>query len=241
MILSTNPCVNNLKVTTMNLIETDNDQIGLKPFDFFQLGRLLTSQVNELFLGNSRKKDEMPAVVSWAEELHQIAESGDREAFERLFNHFAPRIKAYMMRLGSDGASAEELAQEALASVWRKADKYDPAKAGASTWIFTIARNLRIDAFRKTNRPEFDPYDPALVPDPEIPADEVLFSEQRAARVQATLRDLPEEQRRVVNLSFYEEYTHTEIATQLDLPLGTVKSRIRLAFSRIRSSIGEDL
>jgi RNA polymerase sigma-70 factor (ECF subfamily) len=192
-------------------------------------------------LDTSKKKDWVPAAVAWAEALRQIADSGDRQAFERLFEHFAPRIKAYMMRLGSDGASAEELAQEALASVWRKAEKYDPAKAGASTWIFTIARNLRIDAFRKINRPEFDPYDPALVPDPEIPADEMLFSGQRAARVQTALRDLPEEQRRVVHLSFYEEYTHTEIATQLDLPLGTVKSRIRLAFSRIRSSIGEGL
>ena len=113
--------------------------------------------------------------------------------------------------------------------------------AGASTWIFTIARNLRIDAFRKENRPELDPNDPALVPEPDKSAEEKVFASQRAQQMQFVLRELPEEQRRVVHLSFYEDRTHTEIAEQLDLPLGTVKSRLRLAFQRIRNSLGEDL
>ena len=177
----------------------------------------------------------------WALLLRQIDQSGDRRAFEALFQYFAPRIKAYMMRLGSDGAAAEELTQEALAAVWRKAGQYDPAKASVSTWIFTIARNLRIDAFRKESRPELDPHDPALVPEPETPADDRVFAEQRAARVAQALGELPEEQRHVVHLSFYEDRTHAEIAEHLDLPLGTVKSRIRLAFQRIRTSLGEDL
>ena len=183
----------------------------------------------------------MSDAPNWAQALRQISESGDRQAFEQLFTYFAPRVKAYMMRLGSDGASAEELTQEALAAVWRKAGQYDPAKAGASTWIFTIARNLRIDAFRKENRPELDPDDPALVPEPDSSAEEMVFASQRAQHVQVALRELPEEQRRVVHLSFYEDRTHTEIAEQLDLPLGTVKSRLRLAFQRIRNSLGEEL
>lgn len=197
-----------------------------------------TAQVS---LNTSGKTDSAPAADVWVRALQQIAENGDLPAFERLFDHFSPRIKAYMMRLGSDRVSAEEVTQEALASVWRKAGQYDPAKAGASTWIFTIARNLRIDAFRKENRPELDPNDPALVPESAPPADEVVSAGQRAARVQTALRDLPEEQRCVVHLSFFQDLTHTEIAAELGLPLGTIKSRIRLAFQRIRSSIGEDL
>ncbi|NNE84181.1 MAG: sigma-70 family RNA polymerase sigma factor [Alphaproteobacteria bacterium] len=177
----------------------------------------------------------------WAQALRVIAETGDRETFERVFEYFAPRVKAYIMRLGTDSSTAEELTQEAMATVWRKASQYDPVKAGASTWIFTIARNLRIDAFRKEKRPELDPHDPALVPDPDRSSEDVVFAAQQAQQVKAALGNLPEEQRRVVHLSFYEDYTHAEIASQLDLPLGTVKSRIRLAFQRIRSSLGEEL
>jgi RNA polymerase sigma-70 factor (ECF subfamily) len=103
------------------------------------------------------------------------------------------------------------------------------------------SRNLRIDAFRKEKRPELDPHDPALVPDPDRSSEDVVFASQQAQHVKAALGNLPEEQRGVVHLSFYEDYTHAEIASQLDLPLGTVKSRIRLAFQRIRSSLGEEL
>lgn len=188
-------------------------------------------------------KSDMPEPAAgapdWAHALRRIADNGDEQAFAALFAHFAPRVKAYMMRLGSDGGSAEELAQEALAAVWRKAGQYDPARARPSTWIFTIARNLRIDAFRKENRPEFDPDDPALVPDPDRPADEIVLAGQRARELQAALRELPEDQRRVIHMSFYEDRTHAEIAAQLDLPLGTVKSRIRLAFQRMRGALGE--
>ncbi len=183
----------------------------------------------------------MPASAIWVQALQKISESQDRQSFEQLFAHFAPRVKAYMIRLGSDGGRAEELTQEALATVWRKAGQYDPAKSGASTWIFTIARNLRIDAFRKENRPEFDPNDPALVPELERSAEETVFASQRAERLQVALRGLPEEQRQVVHLSFYEDRTHTEISEHLDIPLGTVKSRLRLAFQRISYSLGEHL
>jgi RNA polymerase sigma-70 factor (ECF subfamily) len=220
----------------MNLAET-----SIKPTLPGLLAFIALDAWTEQTVEESASTDDMPASAIWAQALQQISESHDRQAFEQLFAHFAPRVKAYMMRLGSDGGRAEELAQEALAAVWRKADQYDPAKAGASTWIFTIARNLRIDAFRKENRPEFDPDDPALVPEPERSAEETVFASQRAEHLKVALRALPEEQRHVVHLSFYEDRTHTEIAKQLDIPLGTVKSRLRLAFQRISNSLGEDL
>ena len=159
----------------------------------------------------------------------------DREAFAELFAHFAPRVKSYMLRLGSDALQAEELAQEALATVWRKADRYDPARAAASTWIFTVARNLRVDAFRRRNHPEPDPNDPALVPDPPASADMIVSRKQDADRIRGALAELSDDQREVLHLSFYEDQTHAQISETLGIPLGTVKSRIRLAFGRIRN------
>ncbi len=179
------------------------------------------------------------AAPDWNQLLTLVAER-DREAFSALFAHFAPRVKSYMLRLGSSDSQAEELAQEALATVWRKADRYDPARAAASTWIFTIARNLRIDAFRRRNHPELDPEDPALVPEAPPSADAVVARKQDAARVQAALETLPDEQREVVRLSFFDDKTHTEISDALDIPLGTVKSRIRLAFGRIRDTLDDE-
>ena len=173
----------------------------------------------------------------WSDILCAVA-AQDKASFADLFRHFAPRVKSYMLRLGSDDSQAEELAQETMATVWRKAGQYDPARAAASTWIFTIARNLRIDAFRRTNRPELDPEDPALVPDAPPQGDAVVEQKQNAARIQAALAELPEEQRQVLHMSFFDEKTHSEIAETLDLPLGTVKSRIRLAFGRVKASIG---
>ena len=123
--------------------------------------------------------------------------------------------------------------------VWRKAGQYDPARAAASTWIFTIARNLRIDAFRRANRPVLDPEDPALVPDAPPQGDAVVEQKQNAERVRAALAALPDDQRQVLHMSFFDDKTHSEIAAALDLPLGTVKSRIRLAFGRVKASIGE--
>lgn len=175
----------------------------------------------------------------WSDLLVAVAD-GDKASFAALFRHFAPRVKSYMLRLGSDDTQAEELAQETMATVWRKAGRYDPERAAASTWIFTVARNLRIDAFRRTNRPELDPEDPALVPAAPPLGDAVVEQKQNAARIRAALATLPDEQRQVLHMSFFDDRTHSEIAAALDLPLGTVKSRIRLAFGRIKASIGDD-
>ncbi len=190
-------------------------------------------------VSDEHTSDTLRTVVDWNSVLSLVAER-DREAFAALFAHFAPRLKSYMLRLGSSAPQAEELAQEAMVTVWRKADRYDPARAAASTWIFTIARNLRIDAYRRSNHPELDPEDPALVPDPPPAADAEVARKQDARRIRAALDELPEEQREVVRMSFFDDKSHTEISEILDIPLGTVKSRIRLAFARIRTSLDNE-
>ena len=168
-----------------------------------------------------------------------VARNRDRESFSALFLYFAPRVKSYFLRLGVSANTAEELAQETLLTVWRKADSFDPGKASASTWIFTIARNLRIDLVRRGIRAiPNDDYAPDSV-DVPTPCDEFLAAE-RDQRVSEALKTLPAEQAEVIRLSFFEEKPHQEIASRLSIPLGTVKSRVRLAITRLRGIL-EDL
>lgn len=168
--------------------------------------------------------------------IGRIAAEADRAAFAELFQHFAPRVKSYALRLGAPGPAAEELAQETLLVVWRKAAQFDPGRASASTWIFTIARNLRIDALRR-ERPLPAPSDDT---DPSPLADTVIAGAQQDDRVRRALRSLPPEQLQVIELSFFSETPHSAIAETLGLPLGTVKSRMRLAMGRLRALL-EDL
>jgi RNA polymerase sigma-70 factor (ECF subfamily) len=170
-----------------------------------------------------------------ADWIEAIAQDRDQAAFASLFRHYAPRIKTYLRRLGADEAAAEELAQEAMLALWRKAHLFDRRRAAAGAWIFAVARNLRIDRLRHERRPEFDPDDPLLVEDPAPPADEVLAAQARQRQVRTAMQTLPAEQAAVVTLSFFEDVPHSEIAHRLGLPLGTVKSRLRLAMQRIRS------
>jgi RNA polymerase sigma factor (sigma-70 family) len=170
--------------------------------------------------------------------VRAIAERGDRDSFARLYEHYAPRLKSYLLRLGGADA-AEEMAQEAMLIVWRKAALFDPAKASAGTWIFTIARNLYIDRRRKERRPEIDFNDPVLVNDGEPGADAALSIRQTEEMVRAALTSLSPDQARVIEMSFFEDKPHSTIAAELKLPLGTVKSRLRLAFARLRGALGE--
>ncbi|WP_374379556.1 sigma-70 family RNA polymerase sigma factor [Dongia sp.] len=171
--------------------------------------------------------------------LVRLKEDQDETVFAELFHFFAPRLKSYMRKLGAPEDQAEELAQESMAMVWRKIHLFDAERAGASTWIFSIARNLRIDALRRQRRPEVLMNDPSLVPDePESPEREMDRSQQAAA-VLSALATLPAEQARIVHLSFFEDKPHAVIAEQLGIPLGTVKSRMRLAFQRFRKALGE--
>lgn len=171
--------------------------------------------------------------------LEAVALRQDRAAFKALFGHFAPRIKSYVMRLGCTPQQAEELAQETMIKVWRKADQFDAAKSAPSTWIFRIARNLRIDTFRRENRPELDPNDPSLVPEPERPADTEIERKQSEGQLRTAIESLPQEQKSILHLSFFEDMSHGEIAKHLDLPLGTVKSRLRLALGKLRTNLDD--
>lgn len=167
-----------------------------------------------------------------------IAAHADRDAFARLFRHFAPRIKAYCMKRGSSPTAAEEIAQEAMVQVWRRAAQFDPAKACASTWIFTIARNKRIDSFRRESRPEITPEDIGAEEAGPDGFDHIADAEA-GDRLAAEVGNLPADQAEVIRKAFFEDKTHQDIARELDLPLGTVKSRIRLALGRLRKSMSE--
>ncbi len=177
---------------------------------------------------------------SWEELLTAVAEERDRQAFATLFNHFAPRIKGYLMRSGASLSQAEDIAQETMVSVWRKAHLYDRRKASASTWLFTIARNQRIDNIRREKRPEPDPTDPSFAPDPVALPDSELSAIQDSAAIRRALKQLPEAQREVVILSFYDDLSHSTIADRLQMPIGTVKSRIRLALKRLDALLDRD-
>ncbi|ACT59016.1 RNA polymerase, sigma-24 subunit, ECF subfamily [Hirschia baltica ATCC 49814] len=179
--------------------------------------------------------------VNWSPDLLLVGQSKDRDAFSRLFDHFAPRVKSQMLKYGASNEMAEEIVQETFVLVWRKASQYSEDKAAVSTWIFTIARNKRIDLLRRQNRPEPDVNDPAFHPDPILTGDDVLTGKQRALAVQRAMEKLPQSQKEVLQRSYFSDETHIEIAESLKTPLGTVKSRMRLALSKLRALIDEDL
>lgn len=167
-----------------------------------------------------------------------IAERADRAAFARLFEKYAPRVKSYLLRQGAPAETAEELAQETLLTVWRKAALFDPARAGASTWIFTIARNRRLDVLRRERRPVIEPGAEEAADEP-LP-DALLAAAQRDARLRAAVAALPPDQAEAVRLAYFQDKPHAEIAQELGLPLGTVKSRLRLALARLRAAAEVD-
>ena len=173
--------------------------------------------------------------------LTKIAEERSDDAFQKLYSEYAPRVKTYMMQQGADPALAEELAQETLLTVWRKASQYSPDRGTAAAWIFTIARNLRIDRLRKDVRWQSLPDEQAeAIPSEAAGQDEMVLIDQRRVRVQAALADLPPDQRTVVTLAYIEGLSHSEIAEKLSTPIGTIKSRMRLAYQKVRDAL-EDL
>jgi len=171
--------------------------------------------------------------------IEAIAAGQDRDAFVVLFDHFAPRIKGFLMRANTSSGLAEELAQDALLTVWRKASQFDRSRAGASAWVFTIARNLRIDVARREQRARLLDGQPDENLEQPAPPDAELLASELQQRVHSALEHLSTDQMRVVRLSFFEGKAHAEIATELELPLGTVKSRIRLAMNRLRELLGD--
>lgn len=175
-----------------------------------------------------------------ADLLRRVAERADTAAFRELYQTYGPRVKAYMMRQGADAGTAEDLAQETLFTVWRRASLYAADKGSAATWIFAIARNLRIDRLRREVPWQELPEDRLEGAASEALPDEALAEKERQVRVRAALASLPPEQQEVVTLSYLEGLSHGEIAARLGLPLGTVKSRMRIAYQKIRAGL-EDL
>lgn len=172
--------------------------------------------------------------------LEAVANSQDRDAFAELFNHFGPRVKAYLMRLGSDDTMAEEVAQDVMVTVWRKAALFDRTKSSAATWLFRVARNRRIDMLRRKRTINVDT-ETMVIEDENLPdPNETLDEDKRQARIRKALAQLPEQQLQLVELAFFTELSHSQIAEETGLPLGTVKSRIRLAFGRLRRVLEED-
>ncbi|WP_081434070.1 sigma-70 family RNA polymerase sigma factor [Azorhizobium caulinodans] len=169
-----------------------------------------------------------------------IAERQDRAAFAALFKHFAPRLKTFLMRSGLSATAAEEIAQETMLSVWRKAGYFDPAKAGAATWIFTIARNLKIDALRRERPVAQLPTEAEDTPDEAPNGEALVLAQEREDKVRAALSRLSADQANIVRLSFFQDKPHAQIAKELGIPLGTAKSRVRLALARLRALL-EDI
>jgi RNA polymerase sigma-70 factor (ECF subfamily) len=183
----------------------------------------------------TRTAEELATAEAHVQALQAVARHGDRQAFARLFAFFAPRVKSYLMRLGADEAAAEDLMQDVMLTVWRRAPSYDPTLAGVSTWIFTIARNRRIDALRRGKRPAMDANEPALLPSAPPAPDNALAAQQWESKITAAIATLPAEQAQMLKLAYFDDRSHSDIAAALSLPLGTVKSRLRLAVGRLRS------
>ncbi len=177
-----------------------------------------------------------PLASEHAALVASVAQRRDRQAFAALFDYYSPRLNAYLLRLGADRASAEEITQEVMVTLWHKADLFDPAKSSLGTWLYRVARNRRIDIARRDRVDYVDPAEYALdIPDEQAPdADGQIDAQTREDVLRLAMADLPEEQRVLVQLAFFESLSHSEIAARAGLPLGTVKSRIRLAFSRLR-------
>jgi len=173
--------------------------------------------------------------IVWAELVMRVAHGQDAQAFTVLFEHFAPRVKAFLMKSGADPTTAEECAQDVMATVWHKAAQFDPSRASAATWIFTIARNRRIDMLRRDRRPE--PEDLTWGPDAEPDQFDTLALQQETEKLAQAMNALPDKQRKMIESAYFGDLSHNEIADETGLPLGTIKSRIRLALERLRHSM----
>ncbi len=168
-------------------------------------------------------------------DIRLVALDRDRPAFGRLFGYYAPRVKSYLRRIGAPDDVAEDLVQEVMIAVWRRAHQFDPAKAALSTWVYTIARNKRIDAFRRESHPDVDLSDPALEPPAAPRGDTHVETELLKDGIRRAIEHLPREQAELLRIFYFEDKTHSAIADELGLPLGTVKSRLRLAVAKLRA------
>ncbi len=170
----------------------------------------------------------------WADCVECIAEKRDKHSFMLLFDHFSPRVNAYLLGQGAESSMAEDLSQEALLALWNKAHLYSRDKAAVSTWLFRVARNLWIDRLRKQRGIAYES-DENLV---ETVDDDARLNAD-GERLKAVLDTLPQNQAQVVYKSYYEGKSHSEIAEETGMPLGSVKSSLRLAMKAFRQHFGE--
>lgn len=209
-------------------------QTALASYNAYNSGYRQTACLPAASTGARRSK------VNWSNLIEAIASRGDRDAFAEVFSHFAPRVKAMLIRAGVTPELADDLAQDAMLAVWRKADQFDPTTTGVAAWIYTIARNLRIDAMRKV-RPSTTPEEVELeaLEDSAPRPDQIVQARQDFTRVNRALAGLSPDQAEVIRNAYYLDMSQTDIAEALDTPLGTVKSRVRLALKRLRDLLDD--
>ena len=215
-------------LTSQTSVDETDAQLVLEPYGSGRWKPRADGKATEKTVTVGRNED-------WVAVMRAIRDDKDTEAFSALFRHYAPRMKAFLMRSGASEALAEECTQEAMATVWRKAHMFDPARASVATWLFTIARNRRIDALRRQKRPE--PEELPWGPEAEPLQEDVVSLQQESARLTKAITALPEKQRKLIEAAYFGDLSHTEIAAETGLPLGTIKSRIRLALDRLRHAM----
>lgn len=190
-----------------------------------------------VFWAAKERKSVTSDETDWSALMLAVRDRRDRAAFGTLFGHFAPRLKSYLMKSGASAPKAEDCVQDVMATVWHKAAQFDPERAAVSTWVYTIARNRMIDILRRERRPE--PEAMAWEEDSEPDQADVYAAAEESRILSAALAELPEKQRNLIQRAFYGDLTHSEIAQETGLPLGTIKSRIRLALDRLRAKMTE--
>lgn len=205
-------------------------------------GRIVPPSAAGFVRRTTKRVDTVTAVekteAQWVARVRNIAQHQDRKAFAEVFRHFAPRVKGFLIKSGADESLAEECMQDVMATLWHKAHMYDPARASVATWVFTIARNRKIDLLRRYARPE--PEDLSWGPQAEPDQADAIALQQDTERLAEAMRQLPEKQRQLIERAYFGDLTHSEIAAETGLPLGTIKSRIRLALERLRHAMGNE-
>lgn len=209
----------------------------------------LTRHYPSLKLTDSKKtkssRSKAQASVEYSDQSHEqllrlVATHGDKAAFSRLFAYFAPRVKSHLLKMGLSDTLAEDIAQEVMVKMWDKAASFDPKKAKVSTWLFRIARNKFIDHTRKHKYPEVDADDALRGQASNSQTDAFTIARQDSDAIAKALKKLSPEQREAIVTSYYKDMTHSQVSKELSIPLGTVKSRLRLAFKVLRKELEEN-
>ena len=171
--------------------------------------------------------------------MSRVVTSADRDAFNALAVHYAPRLKAWLMHRGEGDSTSEDIVQDVLTAVWQKAESFDSTKASFSTWVYRMTRNRWIDHKRKHDR--LQPTAPSdminLVDEPDDSLHAGLEEAEAAQAVRDALATLPPEQKQMLYLAFFEGLSHSAIAERTGIAIGTVKSRIRAPLKKLRTTL----